>query len=261
MTGDQLTILAVDDERTQLEDLARLLRNSPSVKEVECAYDGHDALVKASTQAFDAIFLDVRMPNLDGLELGRVLRRFAAPPQLVFVSAYDNAAVDAFELHALDYLLKPVGRRRVEEAIERVATAVESSAGERRGVGAPPANGRGAGATDSEDHEMIAVANLHGGSTRLLARGQILYVQSYGDFVRIVTADGRYLLRSTLAEIERRWEPHGFVRVHRQYVANLRNAVELAPMLSGTAELTFADGQTIPVARRHTAKLGRRLSV
>jgi len=262
MSGDQLTILAVDDERTQLEDLARLLRNSPSVKEVECAYDGHDALVKASTQAYDAIFLDVRMPNLDGLELGRVLRRFAEPPQLVFVSAYDNAAVDAFELHALDYLRKPVGRRRVEEAIERVATAVESSAGERRAGGASAVGGmplpREQG---SEDHEMIAVANLHGGSTRLLARRQILYVQSYGDFVRIVTPDGRYLLRSTMAEIERRWEPHGFVRVHRQYVANLRNAVELAPMLGGTAELTFADGQTIPVARRHTAELGRRLSV
>ena len=256
MTGDQLTILAVDDERTQLEDLARLLRNSPSVREVECAYDGHDALVKASTQSYDAIFLDVRMPNLDGLELGRVLRRFAAPPQLVFVSAYDNAAVDAFELHALDYLRKPVGRRRVEEAIERVAAAIESGADERR------AGASGALPTaPADDHEMIAVANLHGGSTRLLARRQVLYVQSYGDFVRIVTADGRYLLRSTLAEIERRWEPHGFVRVHRQYVANLRNAVELAPMLGGTAELTFSDGQKIPVARRHTAELGRRLSV
>ena len=253
MSGDQLTILAVDDERTQLADLARLLRNSPSVRDVECAYDGHDALVKASTQAYDAIFLDVRMPNLDGLELGRVLRRFAAPPQLVFVSAYDNAAVDAFELHALDYLRKPVGRRRVEEAIERVAAAVESSAGERRAGALPTA--------PTEDQEMIAVANLHGSSTRLLPRRQVLYVQSYGDFVRIVTADGRYLLRSTLAELERRWEPHGFVRVHRQYVANLRNAVELAPVLGGTAELTFADGQTIPVARRHTAELGRRLSV
>jgi DNA-binding LytR/AlgR family response regulator len=253
MSGDQLTILAVDDERTQLADLARLLRNSPSVRDVECAYDGHDALVKASTQAYDAIFLDVRMPNLDGLELGRVLRRFAAPPQLVFVSAYDNAAVDAFELHALDYLLKPVGRRRVEEAIERVAAAVESSAGERRAGALPTA--------PTEDQEMIAVANLHGSSTRLIPRRQVLYVQSYGDFVRIVTADGRYLLRSTLAELERRWEPHGFVRVHRQYVANLRNAVELAPVLGGTAELTFADGQTIPVARRHTAELGRRLSV
>src|ERR1700760_3362060 len=108
MSGDQLTILAVDDERTQLEDLAQLLRNSPGVKEVECAYDGHDALVKASTQAYDAIFLDVRMPNLDGLELARVLRRFATPPQLVFVTAHDTAAVDAFELPALGYPLKPV---------------------------------------------------------------------------------------------------------------------------------------------------------
>jgi DNA-binding LytR/AlgR family response regulator len=255
MSGDQLTILAVDDERTQLEDLARLLRTSPSVREVECAYDGHEALHKASTQAFDAIFLDVRMPDLDGLELGRVLRRFAAPPQLVFVSAYDSAAVDAFELHALDYLRKPVGRRRVEEAIERVAAAVDSTAvvGERN-----PAR---LAVPSADEHEMIAVANLHGGSTRLLARSAILYVQSYGDFVRIVTADGRYLLRSTLAEIERRWEPLGYVRVHRQYVANLRNAVELRPMLGGTAELTFSDGQTIPVARRHTAELGRRLSV
>jgi len=255
MSGDHLTILAVDDERTQLEDLARLLRNSPSVREVECAYDGHEALHKASTQAFDAIFLDVRMPDLDGLELGRVLRRFAEPPQLVFVSAYDSAAVDAFELHALDYLRKPVGRRRVEEAIERVAAAVDSTpvVGERWvGPGTVPS---------ADEHEMIAVANLHGGSTRLLARSAILYVQSYGDFVRIVTADGRYLLRSTLAEIERRWEPLGYVRVHRQYVANLRNAVELRPMLGGTAELTFGDGQTIPVARRHTAELGRRLSV
>ena len=254
MSAGQLTILAVDDERTQLEDLARLLRNSPVVGEVECADDGHDALVKASTQAFDAIFLDVRMPGLDGLELARVLRRFAAPPQLVFVSAYENAAVDAFELHALDYLRKPVARRRVEEAIERVAAAVESHSA----VGhAPPSSE----AHLPEDHEVIAVATLHGGATRLLARDSILYVQSYGDFVRIVTPEGRYLLRTTLAEIERRWDSRGFARVHRQYVANLHNAVELRPQLGGTAELAFRDGQSVPVARRHAAELGRRLSV
>ncbi|MGA2927247.1 MAG: response regulator, partial [Solirubrobacteraceae bacterium] len=91
MSADRLTILAVDDEQTQLEDLARLLRSSAYVEGVECAYDGHAALVKASAQQFDAIFLDVRMPDLDGLELARVLRRFASPPQLVFVSAYDTA--------------------------------------------------------------------------------------------------------------------------------------------------------------------------
>ena len=131
MIAERLTLLAVDDERTQLEDLARLLRSSPNVREVECASDGRDALAKVATQRFDAIFLDVRMPDLDGLELARVLKRFASPPQLVFVSAYDGAAVEAFELHALDYLRKPVARRRVEEAVERVSAAIDATPGRR----------------------------------------------------------------------------------------------------------------------------------
>jgi DNA-binding LytR/AlgR family response regulator len=250
-----LRILAVDDEQTQLQDLARLLRSFPGVEEVECAFDGHDALRKAASQPYHAIFLDVRMPDIDGLELGRVLRRFASPPQLVFVSAYDNAAVDAFELRALDYLRKPVSRRRLEEALERVSTALETATSDAM---ASPT--RQAPST-SADSEMVAVANVRSGATRLIARGSILYVQSHGDFVRIVTEDGRYLLRATLGDIERRWEPFGFVRVHRQYVANLSRAVELRPMLGGTAELVFPDGHTAPIARRHVPELGRLLGL
>jgi len=255
MSSDRLTILAVDDERTQLQDLARLLRSFSGVQEVECAFGGHDALLKASTQAYDAIFLDVRMPDLDGVELGRVLRRFASPPQLVFVSAHDTAAVDAFELRAVDYLRKPVSRRRLEEALERVVAAVEATE--------DPAerNGRRARSQPAAESEMIAVSGARAGSTRLINRGSILYVQSHGDFVRIITEDGRYLLRTTLNEIERRWEQFDFVRVHRQYVANLSLAVELRPLFGGMAELAFAGGQTIPVARRHVADLSRRLGV
>jgi DNA-binding LytR/AlgR family response regulator len=253
VSSDRLTILAVDDEQTQVQDLARLLRSCHSVSSVECAFDGHDALVKATAHRYHAIFLDVRMPDLDGLALGRVLRRFEAAPQLVFVSAYDNAAVDAFELRALDYLLKPVSRRRVEEAVGRVAAAVESA-----GAADPHPSRHSPSELDSG---MVAVSNVRTGATRLIARCEILFVQSYGDFVRVVADDGRYLLRATLAEIERRWEPFGFVRVHRQYVANLLRAVELRPLLGGTAELSFPGGQTIPVARRHVAGLGRRLGL
>jgi len=255
MSSDRLTILAVDDERSPLQDLARLLRSFAAVQEVECAFGGHDALMKASSQAFDAIFLDVRMPDLDGVELGRVLRRFASPPQLVFVSAYDSAAVDAFELSALDYLRKPVSRRRLEEALERVAAAVEAAEEHADGNGRRPRSPAGG------ESEMVAVSSARGGSTRLINRGSILYVQSHGDFVRIVTEDGRYLLRNTLNDIERRWEPFEFVRVHRQYVANLARAVELRPLLGGTAQLAYADGQVIPVARRHVSNLGKRLGV
>jgi two-component system, LytTR family, response regulator LytT len=249
--ADRLTILAVDDERTQLEDLARLLRSCPSVQDVECAFDGHDALVKASAHQYDAIFLDVRMPDLDGVELGRVIRCFALPPQLVFVSAYDSAAVDAFELHAVDYLRKPVSRRRLQEALDRVLAAAERPSPEHSS--SPPAG--------TASSEIVPVTNSRTGAIRLINRGSILYVQSHGDFVRVVTADSRYLLRATLSEIERRWEEFGFVRVHRQYVANLMRAVELRPQLGGTAELAFADRQTIPIARRHVADLSRRLGV
>jgi DNA-binding LytR/AlgR family response regulator len=255
MSSDRLTILAVDDEHTQLEDLARLLRSFASVREVECAFGGHDALLKASSQAYDAIFLDVRMPDLDGVELGRVLRRFASPPQLVFVSAHDAAAVEAFELRAVDYLRKPVSRRRLEEAVERVVAAVEAT--EAR----PDGNGRRSRSVTAGESEMIAVSSARERSTRLINRGSILYVQSHGDFVRIVTEDGRYLLRTTLNEVEHRWEPFDFVRVHRQYVANLARAVELRPMFGGTAELGFAGGQWIPVARRHVTDLSKRLGV
>jgi DNA-binding LytR/AlgR family response regulator len=255
MSADRLRILAVDDERTQVEDLARMLRSFPSVEDVECVFAGHDALVRASSQSYDAIFLDVRMPDLDGLELGRVLRRFASPPQLVFVSAYDSAAVEAFELRALDYLPKPVGRRRLEEALERVIAAVEAGTRE-------PVNGQGRPFVPATaESEMVAVANVATGATRLVPRSSILYVQSHGDFVRIVTEEARYLLRATLSEIERRWEPHGFVRVHRQYVANLMRAVELRPQFGGTAELAFPGGQVVPVARRHVSDLSRRLGV
>lgn len=253
MSRDRLTILAVDDERTQLEDLARLLRTSPAVDAVECAFDGREALVKATHERYDAIFLDVRMPELDGIELGRVLRRFAAPPKLVFVSAYDSPAADAFELNAVDYLRKPVSRRRVEEALERVTAAVdEPRRRERRGQSA---------AGRPSESDVVAVANVRGGGTRLLSRGDIQFAQAHGDYVRIVTEEGRYLLRATVSELEQRWRPYGFVRVHRQFVANLHRAVEVRPLLGGTAELEFSDGQTLPIARRHVAELKRRLAV
>jgi DNA-binding LytR/AlgR family response regulator len=116
-----LRVLAVDDERPALDDLARVLRAQPAVAEVATAESGEEALhALAGGEHYDAVFLDVRMPGLDGVELARVLRRFAAPPALIFVSAYESAAVEAFELRALDYLLKPVSRSRVAEALARV---------------------------------------------------------------------------------------------------------------------------------------------
>jgi DNA-binding LytR/AlgR family response regulator len=235
--------LAVDDERPALDDLARVLRAHEDVEAVECAESGQEALQALASAAYDAVFLDVRMPGLDGVELARVLRRFASPPALVFVSAYESAAVEAFELRAVDYLMKPVSRARLDEALDRVRGHEPEE---------PPP-------TRVPADEVVAVDAARGGGTRLVPRSEVLYLQAHGDYVRVVTADARYLMRGRLGDLERRWEPYGFHRVHRGYVVNLRRVVELRPQLNGTAELVLADGSRVPIARREVADLRRRL--
>jgi DNA-binding LytR/AlgR family response regulator len=233
-------LLAVDDELPALADLVRMLEASPAVDHVESAASAEEALVALGAgDRIDAVFLDVRMPGLDGLELARVLRRFERPPAVVFVSAFDDAAVSAFELAAVDYLVKPVSRRRLDEAIERVRT-------------------RAAPATAAED-ETLAVDALRGGGTRLLPRSSVLYLQAHGDYVRVASTEGRFLLRARLSDLEERWAAHGFVRVHRGFVVNLRRAVEVRPRLNGTAVLVMADGAEVPIARRQVGELRRKL--
>jgi DNA-binding LytR/AlgR family response regulator len=237
-----MRVLAVDDELPALADLARMLDASPAVERVETAASAAEALVALGDgETIDAVFLDVRMPGLDGLELARVLRRFERPPAVVFVSAFDDAAVDAFELDALDYLVKPVSRRRLDEAIERVAR--------RSAIPEPPRD------------ETVAVDALRGGGTRLLPRSSIVYLQAHGDYVRVASTEGRFLVRARLSDLEERWESHGFVRVHRGFVVNLRRAVEVRPRLNGTAVLVMVDGAEVPIARRQVGELRRKLGV
>ncbi|HET9738316.1 MAG TPA: LytTR family DNA-binding domain-containing protein [Solirubrobacteraceae bacterium] len=239
-----MRVLAVDDELPALADLVRMLEASPAVEQVESAASAAEALVALGDgETIDAVFLDVRMPGLDGLELARVLRRFSRPPAVVFVSAFDDAAVDAFELAAVDYLVKPVSRTRLDEAIERAA---------RRGASPEPA---------APEDEMLAVDALRGGGTRLLARSTILYLQAHGDYVRVASTEGRFLVRARLTELEERWQGHGFARVHRGFVVNLRRAVEVRPRLNGTAVLVMADGAEVPIARRQVGELRRKLGV
>ena len=121
-------MLAVDDEPPALDELAYLLRADPRVGEVRHrAGDAVSALRVLEGRPVDGVFLDIRMPGLDGLELARVLARFSAPPPVVFVTAYDDAAVDAFALHATDYLLKPLRADRLAEAVRRLAAAASRS--------------------------------------------------------------------------------------------------------------------------------------
>jgi DNA-binding LytR/AlgR family response regulator len=265
--GTHLTALVVDDERPALEDLGRLLRSCTGIGEVTLAGGGAEALHLLAERAFDVVFMDVRMPELDGLELAKTLSRFAQPPALIFVSAHEDGAVGAFEqgLHPLDYLMKPVSRARIEQAIDR---ALEASADSDGQPGGQRTTGVGGGDTfggprrrslGEAESEIIPVEHQRGGSTRLLDRSTVLYVRAEGDYVRMYADGGRYLVRASLSDIEQRWGQHGFVRVHRSYVANLRRAVEIRPALGGAVTIVMADGSEVPVARRQVAELRRRL--
>ncbi len=238
-----LRVLAVDDEAPARAELAYLLERDPRIHQVLTASDGASALRLLETTPVDALFVDIRMPGLDGLDLARVLRRFAAPPAVVFVSAYDSHAVEAFDLRAVDYVMKPVREERLTEAIGRVIEA--------RGRVVPVL---AAPDVDADD-ETIAVEL--GGVTRFVKRSEVRYVEAHGDYARLVTADGRHLVRVSLAHLEEQWADAGFVRIHRRWLVALP-AIDEVRSDGGRMSVRVGDA-VLAVSRRHTRELRDRL--
>ncbi|WP_020522530.1 LytR/AlgR family response regulator transcription factor [Catelliglobosispora koreensis] len=235
-----MKVLAVDDELPALDELAYLLRADPRVNKVFTASDATEALRALRDTDVDAVFLDIRMPGLDGMELARVLRRFARPPAIVFITAYDNAAADAYDLGALDYVRKPVQASRLAEAIRRVAAALSINPSDSR-------------ADDDDQAIPIELA----GTTRMLPRSSVRWVEAQGDYARLHTADGSHLVRVPLATLADRWSDSGFVRIHRSYLVQLRLIDELRMVNSGY--VVVLGGTELPVSRRHTRDLKDRL--
>jgi DNA-binding LytR/AlgR family response regulator len=251
-----LAILAVDDEPRALADIKHLLETSASVDRVATATSAKEALVYLSGGRYDALFLDVHMPEIEGMALARLLRRFADPPAVVFVTGHPDAAVEAFEIQALDFLVKPVGRERLEAALDRVEAQSRPNSAP---MTTPDAVAPGTPAGTGGGPDVVAVDNPKGGGKRLVRLETISIAQANGDYARIVCDDGRFLLRTPLSQLEKEWSPAGFARVHRAYLVNLTQAVELRAQLNGTAVLVMRDGTEVPVARRNVAALRRRL--
>lgn len=240
MTGF-LRVLAVDDEPPALDELAYHLRGDPRVARLHTAGDATEALRVLRDGDVDVVFLDIRMPGLDGMELARVLRRFARPPAIVFVTAYDDGAVDAFDLGATDYVRKPVRAQRLAESLRRVV-------GARRVPPQPAAPAR-------EEDPTIPIELA--GTTRMLPRSAVRWVEAQGDYVRLHTTDGSHLVRVSLATLAERWADAGFVRIHRSYLVQLRLIAELRLVNSGY--VVVVDAAELPVSRRHTRELKEKL--
>ncbi|HTX62493.1 MAG TPA: LytTR family DNA-binding domain-containing protein, partial [Acidimicrobiales bacterium] len=231
------------------DELSYLLDRSPLVERVAVARSAPDALRLLQRAEFDAVLLDIRMPGLDGMELARVLTRFTSPPVVIFVTAHEGHALEAFDVGAAGYLLKPVDEARLDRLLRRAVL---------------PARHGGAGETDpqhlggTENGPAGVVAVEAGNRTLLVARTDIGWVESAGDYVRIHLRDGSsHLLRVPMAALEEHWAEHGFVRVHRSYLVSLRDISELRS--DGARTEVRVLGATLPVSRRHVRELRDRL--
>ena len=241
-TGAALRALVVDDEAPALEELSWLLRQDERIAEVVTASSGADALRSLDSGDIDVVFSDISMPGLDGMELARVIARFVERPQVVFVTAHDQHAVDAFAVDATDYVMKPVRKDRLAEAVRRVVAAAEP------GGAAPQAAG------EPED-ETIPVELA--GVTRFITRSQVRYAQAQGDYARLHTATGSHLVRIPLSTLEERWAAAGFVRIHRSTLVSLTHVREVR-MEHGRCSVVLDDTE-LQVSRRHTRELRDRL--
>lgn len=259
--------LVVDDEPPALSELTYLLEQDGRFSTVLSAGSGTDALRALEAGPVDVVFSDISMPGLDGMELARVIARFAARPQIVFVTAHDEHAVAAFAVHATDYVMKPVSAARLAQAVDRVVAGMRSAAADA-GVspGVTPqvvadqpstAPTEAPGSSPASPEERIAVEL--GGVTRFVQRSAVRYVQAQGDYVRLFTATGSHLLRTPMSTLEERWADAGFVRIHRSTLVSLAHVAEVRQRQGKLSLVLAPDGTELPVARRHVREVRERV--
>lgn len=242
--------LIVDDMLPARKRIRRFLGAHAEFEIVgECA-DGRAAVSAVRELAPDLLFLDVQMPEMDGFQ---VLEEIGAqlPPAVVFVTAYDQFALRAFDVHALDYLLKPFDEERFRRALERAETQLEQSR---------------AGATNERLRALLnevsarpkraaRIAIKSSGRTVLLATDEIDYVEGAGNYLRLKAGKKMHLIRDRLSRVEERLDPEKFVRIHRSTIVNVERIKELRPLFNGDQALTLHDGTRLTMSRSYREKL------
>jgi two-component system LytT family response regulator len=244
LNGPRVRALIAEDEGTARESLREYLGEMPWIEVVAEAGDGRSALALADEHRPELLFLDVRLPELSGLE---VARRITHPAEIVFTTAYDRFAVAAFEIGALDYLVKPFGRERLAAAAERVRVRLQHAAipaGERVRSSLAPGPVERLFARQGERIVPIPVESIR-------------RVQAQGDYAEVHAGEGTYLLRVTLAELAVRLDSRRFRQVHRAHIVNLDAVREMRPYDERRLAITLKDGSVIVASRAASEELRR----
>jgi two-component system LytT family response regulator len=241
-------VIIVEDEPLARATLRDLLHGEDDLVLVAEATDGAMAVDLINREKPDLVFLDVNLPELSGVE---VLKRMLHEPVVIFTTAYDEHAIAAFELAATDYLLKPFGRQRFAQALERARTALE-----RKGGRTPLADTREALSAPTLQRLLIR----DGGRIVPVALGDIVRLEADGDYVAVKTATKTHLVSLPLGKLELRLDPAKFLRVHRSHVVNLECVEALEPYGNAQLVVRMRDGHKI-IASRQASKRLRELAV
>ncbi len=234
--------MIVDDEAPARSELRFLLEQTGKIGTITEASSVRSAIEMLMESRVDVVFLDISMPGASGLQLAEALHKLKNPPAIVFVTAYSDHAVEAFDVDAVDYLMKPVEEARLDRAIEKVMQRAKP-------------------VTDSKvTIERIPVEK--GGKKILIAIDSIRYVMARDDYAYLQTDSDRYFSTVSLAQLEKRLDGHGFFRVHRGYLVNLAMVEEVEPVTGGTLLLTLNGvEEKIPVSRRRVSSLKKALGL
>ena len=249
-----LRTLIVDDETPARVRMRALLEDRDDIQIVAECRDGKDAVAIIGKLKPDLVFLDIQMPELDGFE---VIQKFADTnsPSFVFVSAYCEHAVKAFEVNALDYLLKPFNATRLDAAIERVQSRYRS-VGSSKTIASQDATSH---LKEDISHELgQRIALKFGGRLHLVEVPKIVWIEAARNYVRVHANGKQYLLRKSMKYLEERLDPSRFVRIHRSAIVNVDCVESLEPTVHGDYRIFLKDGSTLPLSRNYKSAMQAR---
>ncbi len=247
-----LRCIIVDDELPARDELSYLLTEMEGVDILASAGSGKEALAKIRELKPDVVFLDIKMPGLDGLDVAKEIITFKRPPLIVFATAYDKYAIEAFDIKAIDYILKPFSKDRLSKTVQRVKETRE----------------KGLDQSDLEEiidrlkdnistRELVRVSVVEKGKIMLLSPQEVFFCSAYEGKSKVFTRDKSFICPVTLNELEDRLKGENFFRVHRSFLVNLNYIMEIVPWFNGKYLITMRDSQPteITVSRNRVKSL------
>ena len=241
--------LIIDDERLARKELISLLESFPEIEVIGECVNATEARNSIHEFQPDLIFLDIQMPGESGFDL---LETLDCQPKVIFVTAYDSYAIRAFEVNALDYILKPVDDSRLAAAIKKVQNDSGENAADKEGI-------EGGGETQLKMHDQIFLKD--GEKCWFVTLKNIRYFESEGNYVRVFFDKNKPLILKSLNNLEKRLDERDFFRINRKFIVNLKELIHIEPWFNGGLQIKLKSGETLEVSRRQASRFKELLSL